>query len=1161
MREFRIKVNNEKTYVVKANDYNQAVKTLHSKLRDFDLTNFLALKRSLELRIGEEIDFDKLEEYVNKLPKDKNGKKNVDVKEVIKCCIKAKDNAVSDSISRYTGEDAIRTNGFVKIKEDGDWTSYKYNGSDFDNAVFKIHQYNPSLIAFVSNGNRTITVRNKYLNDADDTAQGEIEVLKSFGFDYKDGKWVKESNNNNIIVQPDYHYVSVIGPGDTEKHCKKYQYQSAGMLKKIIASNIKDSSITDTDMKTAEDIIKKYGGNPVGNVMGLQKTRFVGQDEIKNQHDFATDLDKAGYKFYLINGRYRISPKDSSIKDDLTMVEKYKKSIIYIDDNGYYYHTPIGGRGAKAYRDNTKDINIVKKRIDNDYSFLYDSSIKDVDWDFANKLKQHSQEEIRNALKYSAPTVYKQYRNGETIQFAGLAGQLTGPEKTKVLRRLGDSSIKDVSYVSGKNLKIGQKIVEDGEVLEVVDIKETQRGVNNNYRDVTFKNVKTGATETVHFGNSTLARLNDDWSKGVSVTVKVTTESLINAAKEHKVLLGGRNDAPEKFIGRTSIRFTLPNKDNTAYANIDNSQSTIHYNMYDDEFTYKEFGGKKDFNKAKLTEGLKKLQDYVVSQLISAGIVVNQSKVEVGGSSKFNSTWRQAQSYNDESVKDADPVKVEKIIRKEKSALGITYYLFQTKSNSGATIYYEVTDKSYHGEPTYSGGGVISFSLQSANDSLDSHLLYDKLVSKYGKMAGRKRFFLGKNDSVQRENDASTGYKYRITNNGSKWYYETTFPDGHTTLTGPYSSKQETEQYFHKHRPTERLTDANRYNKGQKIQTSAGIHEIIGYDPVRPDVHTNRIEYSYRLKTPNGTYTNMPDWQLEKLVELGRYKLIDSDIKDSDSYQVWTINEKGVYHKEADVPNPQLAKAIASQLKKQGRWVQISKNSRTNIVSDCDMMDSLSIKVKLNGKTYKGVFNGISNADKTLGDVYIPELVSLHSGDKGVFNEDEGRYVSDGKFYFKLDNLKKWNPSLSNYLTDSNITDADPVKVEKIIRKEKSALGITYYIFQTKSSSGYTIYYQVTDKTYHGEPTYSGGGIISFSLKSANDTLDHNLLSDKLKAKYGEKEGTKRYLRGENDSAIKDSNNIKNRKSYTIKVGDKQYKVFAESESEAINKYIKSKKQ
>ena len=775
MREFRIKVNNEKTYVVKAKDYNQAVKTLHSKLRDFDdtkkninvvrefITNnggkfskskdadaildFIYKKTGVKnadygdvlyivrnytnVKVDDNtindkpikkwvlqstinpmlyLDEDKVavpgayrgKQFITKSDAEKwyysimsepLGSKNATFK-VVETVV-ANDSSINDLVSKYNGEDAIKTNGFVKIKEDGDWTSYKYNGSDFDDAVFKIHQYNPSLIAFVSNGNETITVRNKYLNDDNSTAQGEIEVLKSFGFDYKDGRWVKESNNNTIIIQPDYHYVSVIGPGDTEKHCKKYQYQSAGMLKKIIASNI----------------------------------------------------------------------KDSSIKDDLTMVETYKKSIIYIDDNGYYYHTPIGGRGAKAQKDNTKDINIVKKRIDNDYSFLYDSSIK------------------------------------------------------------------DISYVSGKNLKIGQKIVEDGEVLEVVDIKETQRGINNDYRDVTFKNVKTGATETVHFGNSTLARLND------------------------KLIESGSKEALSKNIA-TEIK-----------------------------------SGK-------------------------------------------------------------DP----------KQAAAIAY-------------------------------------------------------------------------SVQRENDASTGYKYRITNNGSKWYYETTFPDGHTTLTGPYSSKQETEQYFHKHRPTEKLTDA------------------------------------------------------------------------------------------------------------------------------------------------------------------------------------------------------------------------DPVKVEKIIRKEKSALGVTYYIFQTKSSSGYTIYYQVTDRTYHDEPTYSGGGIISFSLKSANDTLDHNLLSDKLKAKYGEKEGTKRYLRGENDSAIKDSNikdageeirylegmkfngvpytgwavqhwtdgyytfdgkkpyipsggrdallsifkqggfigqwkgikpdkgfesyfrhstavpavrdsnNIKNRKSYTIKVGDKQYKVFAESESEAINKYIKSKKQ
>ena len=47
------------------------MKVEDNTVTDFDLTNFLALKRSLELRIGEEIDFDKLEEYVNKLPKDK----------------------------------------------------------------------------------------------------------------------------------------------------------------------------------------------------------------------------------------------------------------------------------------------------------------------------------------------------------------------------------------------------------------------------------------------------------------------------------------------------------------------------------------------------------------------------------------------------------------------------------------------------------------------------------------------------------------------------------------------------------------------------------------------------------------------------------------------------------------------------------------------------------------------------------------------------------------------------------------------------------------------------------------------------------------------------------------------------------------------------------
>lgn len=571
MREFRIKVNNEKTYVVKAKDYNQAVKTLHSKLRDFDDTkkNINVVREFITNNGGKfskSKDADAILDFIYK----KTGVKNADYGDVLYIVrnytnVKVEDNAVSDSVSKYNGEDAIKTNGFVKIKEDGDWTSYKYNGSDFDDAVFKIHQYNPSLIAFISNGNRTITVRNKYLNDADDTAQGEIEVLKSFGFDYKDGRWVKESNNNDIIVQPDYHYVSVIGPGDTEKHCKKYQYQSAGMLKKIIASNIKDSSINDID----------------------------------------------------------------------------------------------------------------------------------------GRLLPQSAKELKEEL--------------------GLAKRVMGSHKSKGIRE----------YKPRQNQ------------LNNRDVAEINEAIND-----AIKYLDQG------YGKDSYWRLEADL-KRIQETMPADTSS-----EEYKVL--------------------------------------------------------------------------------------------------------------------------QKVLKKGTKAL----------------------------------------------------------------------------EAIK----------------------------------------------------------------------------------------------SYTLKN-------------------------DSSIEDSDSYQVWTINEKGVYHKEAEVSDPQSAKAIASQLKKQGRWVQISKNSKTNIVSDSD------------------------------------------------------------------------------------ITDADPVKVEKIIRKEKSALGITYYLFQTKSNSGATIYYEVTDKTYHGEPTYSGGGVISFSLQSANDSLDSHLLYDKLVSKYGKDAGRKRFLLGKNDSAVKDSNNIKNRKSYTIKVGDKQYKVFAESESEAIDKYIKSKKQ
>ena len=86
---------------------------------------------------------------------------------------------------------------------------------------------------------------------------------------------------------------------------------------------------------------------------------------------------------------------------------------------------------------------------------------------------------------------------------------------------------------------------------------------------------------------------------------------------------------------------------------------------------------------------------------------------------------------------------------------------------------------------------------------------------------------------------------------------------------------------------------------------------------------------------------------------------------------------------------------------------------------------------------------------------------------------------------------------------------------------------------------------------------------INNSKLDKEETKRHYDEYKRLVNNYKNSQISKEYTSAVNSflSAIKDSNNIKNRKSYTIKVGDKQYKVFAESESEAINKYIKSKKQ
>lgn len=90
------------------------------------------------------------------------------------------------------------------------------------------------------------------------------------------------------------------------------------------------------------------------------------------------------------------------------------------------------------------------------------------------------------------------------------------------------------------------------------------------------------------------------------------------------------------------------------------------------------------------------------------------------------------------------------------------------------------------------------------------------------------------------------------------------------------------------------------------------------------------------------------------------------------------------------------------------------------------------------------------------------------------------------------------------------------------------------------------------------------GDVLYIVRNYTNVKVDDNTINDKPIKKWVLQSTINPILYLDEDKvavpAVKDSNNIKNRKSYTIKVGDKQYKVFAESESEAIDKYIKSKK-
>lgn len=147
--------------------------------------------------------------------------------------------------------------------------------------------------------------------------------------------------------------------------------------------------------------------------------------------------------------------------------------------------------------------------------------------------------------------------------------------------------------------------------------------------------------------------LEEDWSKGLSFTFKISTNSLQDACKNGSVSVGGQNKTDlSSMYGSTSLRFKIVDKPyswaNDGYIKVDRNESELHVNLYDKDFTYKDIGGKSNFNKAKLTQEMEELKNSIENDLKDAGLVITQSKVEVGGSPKFNSTWRQAQRYNED---------------------------------------------------------------------------------------------------------------------------------------------------------------------------------------------------------------------------------------------------------------------------------------------------------------------------------------------------------------------------------------------------------------------------------------------------------------------------------------------------------------------------------
>lgn len=213
--------------------------------------------------------------------------------------------------------------------------------------------------------------------------------------------------------------------------------------------------------------------------------------------------------------------------------------------------------------------------------------------------------------------------------------------------------------------------------------------------------------ESLNGTTSTNNSLEEDWSKGLSFTFKITTNSLQNAFKNGSVRVGGQNKADlSSMYGNTSLRFKIVDKPyswaNDGYINVYRNESELRVNLYDKDFTYKEFGGKSNFNKAKLTQEMEELKNSIENDLKDAGLVITQSKVEVGGSPKFNTTWRQAQKYNE----DLD-------LSNDKD--------FDTYSNFNSDLYNAMSDVVFD----YSSKGISKKDIEKAVEWFLTHFFDD----------------------------------------------------------------------------------------------------------------------------------------------------------------------------------------------------------------------------------------------------------------------------------------------------------------------------------------------------------------------------------------------------------------------------------------------------